>query len=142
MVIILKNILGTTRKQDIENFIAPVLKGGFLRRSGRLINVSIVAYRDIKLNVLIYHGLVDINPDSVAERVIKKLNRKAIKGKYIGINEYHIRNWRNDPRSHARKMSNPLKDKRICDRRNLNLEIEEAVVQEFTSSKTFHRILD
>lgn len=116
MVIILKHIPAKARKQDIKNFIAPEVKGSWFRRSGQIQSVFLLTQKHITSHTTQNHVLVEIFPDFVAERVIKKLNRKTIVGKYSVVCEYKIRNWHNDPR-----MNKPVRklkyDRRIGDRR-------------------------
>lgn len=99
MIVFFKRIPTGTRKSDIEDFIAETVKGGLFSRSGEIKNITIIERRNPHLNVTDYHGLVTIEPESVAERVIKKLNRKLFKGKYIEVRRYYIRKAANDPRS-------------------------------------------
>ena len=141
MVIILKNLTANTKKQDIKNFIIPHVKGGMLSKSGNIKDISILKHKDVRLNMIVYHALVDISPDSVAERVIKKLHRKSIGGKYIAINRYFVRNSRNDPRRNKLQTNHPLNNKRLCDRRNQYEEILSETFS-FTSDRIFHRKIE
>jgi hypothetical protein len=116
MVIILKHIPVKIRKQDIKDFLAPEVKGSWLRKSGQIQSVYILTQKNIQTHITQNHVLVEIFPDLVAERVIKKLNRKTVAGKYVAVCEYKIRNWHNDPRikNITRKVQN---DRRVGDRR-------------------------
>jgi hypothetical protein len=146
MIIILKNIPDTTRKQDIEGFIKPVVKGGLLRKSGTIEKISILALKDTRTNKIKYHGLVTLAPDSVAHRVIKKLNRKPINGKRIAICEYHIRRWQNDPRINNKDQIRVINDKRLHDRRHWHKEVkasqEKDISQLFSSHESFSKKLN
>lgn len=116
MVIILKNITETTKHQDIASFIEPEVKGGIFAPKGRIISVSILTYKDIKKNGNLYHGLIEITPDPVAERVITKLNEKILNGKQTEITRYHFRNSNDRRRNDSLRASR--RDFSINDRRN------------------------
>ena len=136
MIIILKNIPANTRKKDIEDFIRPIIKGGFFSRSGRIESIRIKGQRDTRFNTLEFHALVRVVPDAVAMKVVKKLNRKLFKGKHTAVNEFQYRNWRNDRRTDTRQ---PASDRRLADRRRAHLEVIEDVSERFSSKKSFHR---
>ncbi|MDD1606578.1 MAG: hypothetical protein LUO95_07100 [Methylococcaceae bacterium] len=139
MIIILKNIPAKTKKRDIKNFIDPVAKGNWLKKSGQIKSILFLTQKNIRTNIIQNHVLVEVLPDSVAERVIKKLNRKMLLDSYIAVCEYKIRNWHNDPRinhSHANNYKN-FKNKRICERRDPHEEIVSDDI-DITSEKSFH----
>lgn len=136
MIIILKNIPANTRKKEIEDFIRPIIKGGFFSRSGRIESIRIKGQRDTRFNTLEFHALVRVVPDVVAMKVVKKLNRKLFKGKHTAVNEFQYRNWRNDRRTDTRQ---PASDRRLADRRRAHLEVIEDVSERFSSKKSFHR---
>lgn len=126
MILILKRIAQSTLVADIEHFIAPALKGGLFARSGRLESVTIQLVKETKSQKAEFHALVSVKPDAVGKRVIKLLNRKALNGKPINIDEYHFRHRDNDRRiSRYRK----LEDRRRQDRRRLGLEIHDITEQ-------------
>ncbi len=129
MVIILKHIHAKTTRQNIKDFLASELKGGFLRRSGQIQSIYLLSQRNIRTREVQYHGLVEILPDSVAERVVRKLNAKMIINKRVAINEYKIRDWHNDPRIiNINVRPKPRKnERRIGDRRE---QYEEIVSEE------------
>ena len=143
MIIILRSISASTRKQDIENFIEPAIKGGFLRKNGHIEKISILVLRDTRTNKVEYHGLVTIKPDVVANRVIKKLNRKQINGKRVLIREYQIRRWQNDPRINRRDQIQEYKDMRLSDRRlwrvKVDVKVEKDISELFSSEERFSR---
>ena len=130
MKIILKNMPANTSKQDIKDFFTPAVKGNWLRKSGEIASVSILIQKSIRTRIAQYHGLVQILPDSVAERAIKKLNGKIIKEKHVAVCEYKIRSWHNDQRLKKRKLRNPLADRRIGERREPYEEVisEELII--------------
>lgn len=98
MLVFFRRLPTGARKADIENFIASTVKGGLFSRSGEIKRITIIVRRNPQLNMTDYHGVVAIEPDSVAERVIKKLNRTRFNGNYIEVRQYYIRKVANDPR--------------------------------------------
>lgn len=139
MIIILKNIPANTQTKEIEEFIWPAVKGGFFCKGGKIESIQIKGQRDLQLNLVEFHALVRIEPDAVAMRVIKKLNRKLFKGKHTAIDEFHHRDWHNDRRTDAQQTVN---DRRHADRRRYRLEIIENISHLFSGKKSFHRKLD
>lgn len=124
MIIILKKIPANTTDYQIEKFIAPVLKGGFFSADGRIENISFWKYEIIQSNSFEYYALVNIEPDSVGERVIKQLNKKPINGKYIAVHEYHVRHWSNDKRVFKSVIDRGKNNKRKADRRRKISKVE------------------
>jgi hypothetical protein len=139
MMIIFKKISAKTKKQDIKDFIVPAVKGNWLIKNGQIKSILILTQRNIRTRVIQHHILVEVTPDSIAEKVIKKLNKTTLVGKYIAVCEYKIRNWHNDPRMNHSYASTykRLKDKRIADRRD---QYEEVISEDIgiTSEESFH----
>lgn len=145
MIIILMNISASSGDKEIEDFISPAVKGGLLRKGGSIEKISILPLKDTQMNRIQYHALVTIMPDSVADRVIKKLSKKYINGRRVVIREFHIRNWHNDPRINRRDPIQGLKNKRLGDRRHRYLEIkltkDKDISALFSSEDRFSRKL-
>ncbi len=135
MIIILKKIPANTSDYHIETFITPVLKGGLFSASGRIENISFWTYEIVQSNTVEYYALVDIEPDSVGERVIKQLNKKQINGKYIAIQEYHVRHWSNDKRVFKSVVDRGNNNKRKTDRRRKIVKTERKSRVEETRSE-------
>ena len=123
MIVILRRISENTEKQEIVDFLKPILKGGLLKRSGHIEQVKILILRDPKKNTIEYHGLVTIDSDAAAKRVIKKLNRKQFRNRNIIVREYFYRSWHNDPRVNMHEWNEEFKNKRNGSRRRLSLEV-------------------
>ena len=141
MIVFLRRIPANTKKSDVFNFIGPLLKGGFLKKSGRIDKINFLVFKDTRTNIMEYHCLVTIDSDAVADRVIKKLNRKAFKGKHIAVREYFYRSWHNDPRINMHEWNEELVNKRQVDRRRPRLEVVADISDKFSSSEGFHRTL-
>lgn len=141
MKIILVALHPDTTKQDINHFLKPAIKGGFFRKKGVIEDIEIKALYDNRTKTMEHHGLVIVKPAAVAKRIIIKLHRKALNGKYIAVREYHDRNWHNDPRLNGPAVI-PHTERRVGDRRRYHLqEIKQEVVS-FGSYENFSRTYD
>lgn len=146
MIIILKKIPANTSDHHIETFFAPVLKGGLFRADGYIESISFWRYEIVETNQIEYYALVDVEPDVVGERVVKRLNKKQLNGKYIVIQEYHVRHWSNDKRVFKSVLNRGSNNKRTSDRRrktvkteitntnNINIKIKEITISSHSSS--------
>lgn len=139
MQIILVRIPADTTPNDIAHFLEPVLKGGLFVRKGIIEKIEIQILHDERSQTSEYHGLVKIAPDVAAERVITKLNRKALNGKHIAVREYHLRNWHNDPRLKSDPLNLKFPDRRKGDRRRKHLQILAKEEIRISGNKRFHR---
>jgi hypothetical protein len=118
MKIIIKNIPRKTKRKDIKEFLKSAVNGSWLSKTGKIQSISILPLKNIRTRIVHYHALVEILPDIVAERVIKKLNKKIMLGKCVVISEYKTRALRNDLRNKNNNIHDDLKNRRICDRRD------------------------
>jgi hypothetical protein len=142
MLIFFRNVPTNTRTVDFYTFIRPVMGNGFLPafKKGHIINAKIVTLLNTDTKITEYHGLVRIEPDNVAQKVIRKLKRKPFKGARINIHEYRNRTWHNDPR--IRMSTDKSLNLRKRDRRRRNMEVVDDIVNlNFSSSSSFHRVL-
>ncbi len=140
MLVFFRRIPSGTRKSEIERFIANALKGGLFSKRGEMTHISFIERRNPSVNTLDYHAVVTIEPDSVAERVIKKMNRKVFKGKYIEVRRYYIRNPANDPRNKNNILDDVPDSRRVAERRQKQNELNTAL--QYTAIKNFHRKYD
>lgn len=139
MIIILKRVSAKTKKHDVVDFLYPEVKGSWFSKRGKIQSILVLTQRNTQTRAVQHHILADIVPDAVAERVIKKLNRKMMIGTYIAVCEYKVRNWHNDPRCNHdyAKAFKRINDKRIAERRG---QYEEVISEGLTviSKKNFH----
>lgn len=133
MILILKRISQSTLIPDIESFISPALKGGFFTSAGHLEKISIQMLRAANSDNAEFNAIVRIEPDAVAKRVIKQLNRKPLNGKLINIAEYYLRFRGNDRRNTAYQ---PVTDRRRKERRRLDLQLIDITAQRKTLAAT------
>jgi len=140
MIIFLTRIPADTTHDDIIEFIDPILKGGLFKKSGYIRKINLLIFEDTEKGKLEYHALVSVEPDKVAERVIKRLNRKPINGKHIAVREYVLRNWHNDPRINMQQWNEEFKNRRKADRRRKNkLKVLKNIAVEVTRRGGFKR---
>lgn len=130
MIIFLRDIPAKTSKNDIVDHFDPLLKGGLFEKTGQIENVQILALKDTKENTYEFHGLVTIDSDAVAKRIIKKLNRKAFIGKPIIVREYFHRSWQNDRRVNMGEWNDELEDRRKGSRRRTDIENVQDLVDD------------
>ncbi len=141
MYVFFRNIPAHTTNSDLIEFIEPVLKRGWFRKKGIIEKVRIIHQKDHGVSSSEFHGLVTIQPDDVAEKVIKRLNRKRFLGKHIAVREYHRRVWHNDPRIKHNLHDPEILNRRENDRRRKNLEVvnDTNMAHIFSGDKTFHK---
>jgi len=123
VIIIIQGLLETTREQDIHDFVSPVLKGGFFKKTGAMSNMKFVTLEDPETKVRQYHATLIVTPDQMAEQVIKKLNNQKIQENPVVLRQYHERSWHNDVREDEQNVSSELLSQRKKNRRRL-VEIE------------------
>lgn len=99
MYLILKRISETTRIPDIERFLKPALAQGMFTKGGYVESLTIKMIQSRDSDVAEYHAIVNIQPDAVAKRVAKTLNRKRCHGKPINVAIYRFRYRHEDRRS-------------------------------------------
>lgn len=133
MRLILKRINEYTSVPDIQGFLEPALNGGLFKKSGRIDNIVIQMHLQTGISEREYYGIVDVEPDIVAMRVIKILNRKPLNGKAINIAELQIRQYSNDV--HEYYQSTDLQH-RVC-RRRKGLEIVDITTERKNARTSF-----
>lgn len=139
MRLILVRIPANTSKQDIARFVEPALQRRLSIRKKKIEKIEILKLHDKNINAIEYHGLVTIEPDSLAIRAILKLNRKAINGKHIAVRQYHKRYWHNDPRQKSPSLNLKYPERRTLERRRYHLQELDEIEVRLTGHKSFHR---
>ena len=125
MIVFMKNIPDDTTRQEIIDFLMPVVKGGIFRTRGKITSIDILAIKDNNTNIMEYHGLAHIMPDQVGQRVIKKLHGQPFKGKRIALREYIERSWKNDRRDPTKPPVPVPVERRTGQVRRSNLKIQK-----------------
>jgi len=147
VIIILERISAKTDIQDIQDFIAPALKGHIFQKSGRLGYIKIEILKDNINGMHEYYALVLVNSDLAAQRIVKKKNMHLLGGRRVKVRQYFVRSWRNDPRNKDDQKNETTVDMRQDDRRKSALEkiVKEKIAKEqdvkFSSDKVFNRKL-
>ncbi len=141
MVIFIRKIPANTKLSELINFVEPAVKGGIFRRSGIIRDAKILALRDTRLRTVEFHGLITVEPEKIALRVVKNLKGKRFKGKFIIVREYVQRDWHNDPRQNCDAvLTAAMIDRRKADRRRgKDLEIIEDISARFSNVGDFAR---
>lgn len=117
MELILRRIPEDTRRDEIVAFIEPALAGGWFKKAGYISSIRIISLKDTRTGIVEHHGLVTVEPDVVAERVIRMLRMAYFKGKSSGIREYFYRSWHNDRRDINTIVGKDIQNRRKGDRR-------------------------
>lgn len=120
MRIFLKQIPIGTNKRDILEFIAAAIKGGFFSKRSRVTSMLIMEQRNPQHNTMDYHAIVTIEPDSIAERIIQKMNQQTFKGKSIEVRRYYTRDPATDPRKRNHILEEVPESRRRKERRQQN----------------------
>jgi len=141
MLILLRRIPQNTNEQDIIDFLEPALKGGLFKKTGHIESIQILVLKDMQRKTIEFHGLVSIDSEAAANRVIKDLNKTTFKNKPILVREYFHRSWHNDPRINMRQWNEELVDKRKSSRRRPRLEVVTKESLTFSDSEENLRVL-
>lgn len=117
MNIFLRRIPANTRHTEISEFVAPALKSGWFRKSGRIVDVEILALQDTRVGTIEYHGLVTLDSELTVQRVVKGLKNRRFNGRMVVVRPYYHRSWYNDPRQNQLAVPADFIEKRKGDRR-------------------------
>lgn len=100
MILIIKNIPSITSENELSDFVAPALKFCLLLpiKLGNILKADIFCLKNIKTNVLSFHGRVFIDDDKAGKLAIKKLHGRRFKNKIVEVREYFTRSSKNDRR--------------------------------------------
>ena len=130
-----------TSNEDLEAFVLSAINKGFIdrfRKNCQIVDLKITRFKNLALNTEEVHGLVRIEPDSSALRIIKRLNRKPILGKRINVRQFHNRAWQNDSRSTTKNHTHG--NRRKNDRRRSTLvETKQKYAIHTNGLKEFHK---
>jgi RNA recognition motif-containing protein len=133
MIIILGKIPKETKKSDIVQFFSPALKMGLFKKPGEIKQIKMPILKDERTNLFSYYSLVFIEPNEIAIKAIKKLNRKFFNGNYITVREFHHRSALNERRVDVKEWSNPKITARVADRRQASLKVRSSSLVSFSN---------
>lgn len=143
MNIFLRRIPANTRHIEISEFVAPALKSGFFRKSGRIVDVEILALQDTRIGTIEYHGLVTLDSELTVQRVIKGLKNRRFNGRMVVVRPYYHRSWYNDPRQNQVAIPAEFIEKRKGDRRRgKHLQVIKNVSDRFNSEDDFFKTVN
>ncbi|MGR9099657.1 MAG: hypothetical protein ACU826_03745 [Gammaproteobacteria bacterium] len=134
-----------THPKELASFITPYLNSGvfsLFQKPGELIDVRVLSQKDVNLNTIDHHGLVLIEPDLVAERVIRSLRKTPFKGKRIIVREFVQRSWQNDRRCNPQTQIRDHNSRRKADRRQHKLETVTHFGVSFVGLQQFSRKIE
>jgi hypothetical protein len=141
MLLFFKHIPQDTLNREIVSFVTPVIRGGLLGAKGKVTKIDVIALKDKVNHMVEFHALVNIEPDNVAMKVIKKLDGQVLKERAIAISKYTLRSWQNDKRREDRQIQNRITEKRVNQQRRRNLEVITRESPEYSSYDSLYRQL-
>ena len=143
MKIFIRKIPEDTKSSELERLLMPFLKKGLVypfRANGKITRKSVIVQVDEQQNVIAHHGLVTVEPDIAAKRMLKRMHRTTIKGRRVIVREFNERSWQNDRRSHKfQKQSRIIKNQRYLERRLHALIPESNTRVSFSDQSNFSR---
>lgn len=139
MNIFLRRIPANTQHVEISEFVSPVLKTGFFKKAGQILNIEILALRDRRHDSIEYHGLVTLDSEWSVKRAVNGLKNRRLNGRYVLVRPYYHRSWDNDPRQQQTHIDDAMYlEKRHGDRRRGKyLEVIKNVSDQFSSQDEF-----
>ena len=143
MNIFLRRIPANTRHTEISEFVAPALKSGWFRKSGRIVDVEILALQDTRVGTIEYHGLVTLDSELTVQRVVKGLKNRRFNGRMVVVRPYYHRSWYNDPRQNQLAVPADFIEKRKGDRRRGRyLQVIKNASDRFNSEDDFFKTVN
>jgi hypothetical protein len=138
MIIIVKNIKLGINIDDIENFIKPAMKNRLFFKKAEIQSIKIIKLVDKAKRTVEHHGIIRIANDP--NKVLSQL-RSRVQGKYNEqqIDEYVIRQWRNDRRMIVPELLAQPTDRRKADRRRKGLKLVTVCENHYTVDNEFER---
>ena len=139
MIVFFRKIPEHATKNDLLQFVQPALKNGWFSKKAAILDVKVVHLKEYGSEHSEFHGLVNIEPDAAAGKVIKRLNKKTFLGRPIIVREYHRRLWHNDLRVEHHPQTGEITCRRKTDRRRKNLKVLKEITHKFPGDKYFYR---
>lgn len=142
MLVFFRNIPAQAKCSDLIAFSRSAFKTSWFRKKAVIESIKIIHLQDSQANTSEFHCVMEIQPEASARRVIARLNRQSLEGRYFNgryiiVREYQRRVWHNDPRlNHQHKAD---VEKRVADRRRNKISVIKEDETKFSSQKTFYR---
>jgi hypothetical protein len=121
MIIIVKNIKAGINIENVANYIKPAMKNRLFSKKMEIQSIKIVKLADKSRRTIEHHAIVTISNDP-AKSVLNQLKSRE-KGNEQKIEEYVIRQWRNDRRIKVGELAARPDERRKEDRRRKSLKI-------------------
>lgn len=122
MKILIAHIPSRIERQDLMDLVENSVRStwlSFIRRNGTVTKCKMVRILDLDTGGVEHHGLIDIFPERAAEKAIRRLNNKFLKGHRLTV-----RRWVDRTLMVAGEKKLP-EGQSVCKRRK-NLEITVA----------------
>jgi hypothetical protein len=91
MKLLIPRITDSITRRDIRDFINRVLEKWFrlpFSAPPKIVSCGILSDTN-NMGVIQRSGLINVTPDDAALRIIQKLNGEYLKGKRVGVKQYH-----------------------------------------------------
>jgi hypothetical protein len=131
MIVLFRNIPHDAYHNDFINIIEPALNGGFFKPNGNISNIEIIAQKEKDTDPLEFQALVTIEPEIVAQRVIKKLHGHYLRGCRLMVRQYYLRSTNNDKRNNNPNSNSSFTEKRSNTTRRRTLKVYRIAVPEY-----------
>lgn len=141
-----RKIPSDTTVTELKDFIdggVPLLWRIRLGRKFRIVTVKILTIFDKRLMEKEFHGLITIEPEAIADTLIRRLHAKQFKGRRVGVRRFHTRSARKDRRhvGQGNETEDCSQNRRIRDRRRENLVVINESLLRTIGSAAFSRKL-
>jgi hypothetical protein len=127
VTLFIRKIPASSSTRELQLFIQDNLPWFWrfrLRGKVRIVATDILTIIDKTTKEAEFHGLDTLEPDSVAEKMIARLNLRHFKGRRVAVRRYQVRDPNNDRRRNQDEATSlKFRDQRLRDRRRTQLEI-------------------
>lgn len=121
-----RRIPPNTTPGDLKNFADGGVSWLWRLRLGtryKIAGARILAIRDLRTMEIELHGLVAIEPETLLDHIVNRLDKKHLNGRRVLVRRYHVRSPKNDRRrGQADDVAQAPSDRRVTDRRRQDLE--------------------
>lgn len=129
MEIFIRRLPNSTTRLDLMQFVSAALKPKWylLQFSpiGKLGHCDICRIDNPRTKQVEYHGIVHVDPPSVALNLINRLNGEIFKTKKVGVRKFFHRSSKRDRRrTPLEQISRDISEQRKQDRRRSDIQID------------------
>ncbi len=122
----IKNIPTDTNPKELKEFTESAFdwQSGLLRwlRKHQVVGVKVLTLMDGDTKLTECHGLVTVEPNVAAEKIIRRLNLKPFRGHRVAVRRYYKRSLHDRRRNQRETLELQFQDQRKGDRRRKKLE--------------------